>query len=124
MGFDLTGRSGNYFRANAWSWRPIMCLVHELNEALGLPITAGWEYNDGAGLHSQADCDKLAEAIEKHVAEGRQRYVMASDCRVDDAGRFLRDDQPGGKSAYETDADHILEFARFLRECGGSFEIW
>lgn len=128
MGFDLTGKSGNYFRASCWSWRPILCLVHELNDEhhLGIDLE-GWDYNDGKGLHSQRECDALAAAIEVHVAQGRKKYIMSNagtNCRVNEQGRFLGHDEPGGQSPWETDADHVLQFATFLRECGGSFEIF
>lgn len=126
MGMDVHGKSGNYFHANVWSWRPIHMLCVEVNAEQNLGLNfKGWEYNDGAGLHNQEDCDKLATALENHVKAGRKEYVLETGCslRVDDKGRLLSPGQSGGKSPYYTDADHILEFVQFLRECGGSFEI-
>lgn len=123
---DLHGKSGNYFRANVWSWRPIHALVEELNNDLFLLLDlTNWDSNDGAGLNSQEECDKLADAIEDHVKAGRKKYVLETGCslRVDDDGRFLEPGAIGGKSPYFTSASHILEFVKFLRECGGSFEI-
>ena len=29
MGMDVYGASGNYFRANCWSWRPIVEAIYE-----------------------------------------------------------------------------------------------
>jgi hypothetical protein len=128
MGFDLTGASGNYFRANVWSWRPIHEMVKRLNEEQGLKLDLEhWGTNDGAGLNTQEECDKLARALEAHVQGGEANFVYDSpyDVRVDEQGRFLvGSSAKGGKSAYHTDAEHVLEFVKFLRECGGSFEIW
>ncbi len=124
MGMDVTGASGNYFRASVWSWRPINVLCEELNQdkQLGLDLSY-WGYNDGKGLNTQAECDALANAIEEHVKQGRQKYIIVSHMQVSPSGQFL---PPGevGESAYSTDAAHVLKFAKFLRECGGSFEIW
>jgi hypothetical protein len=124
MGFDVYGKSGNYFRACCWSWRPIHALCEEVNTEnnLGLSFEL-WGSNDGAGLDNQHDCNKLADALEEHAKE-RERYVLEldSDIRVDRDGLFLPKGQPG-KSPWETDREHVLEFVKFLRECGGSFEI-
>lgn len=121
MGFDLYGKSGNYFRANVWSWRPIHNLCEEVNEENNLGLSFdGWEYNDGRGLDNQEACNKLADALEQHTKE-REKYVLetGSPLRVDSRGMLC----DKGKSPYYTDKEHILEFVKFLRECGGSFEI-
>jgi hypothetical protein len=121
MGFDLYGKSGNYFRANVWSWRPILSLCEEVNKEnnLGL-LFDGWEYNDGEGLDNQEDCNKLANALELHTKE-REKYVLetGTSLRVDSSGKICAK----GNSPYYTDREHILKFVKFLRECGGSFEI-
>lgn len=126
MGMDITGKSGNYFRANLWSWRPIHALVEELNQehSLGLDLDY-WGSNDGAGLDNQKDCDALADAIESHVQQGRRRYVLEvpGAPRVSEKGTFCAPGEPG-TSPYETSAKHLLEFVTFLRGCGGGFEIW
>lgn len=127
MGFDLTGKSGNYFRANCWSWHPILALVEQVNneDQLGLNLE-NWGYNDGGGLDNQEDCDRLASAIEKRTGLQHKHVleIAGSSCRVDASGRFLHDDEPGGQSPYSTDGEHMLEFVKFLCECGGGFEIW
>lgn len=116
MGFDLTGKSGNDFHANCWSWRPIHALCEELNNDLMLGLDlGGWGYNDGHGLHTEADCLALALAIRAHVAGGRREYVIVrADCdlRVGDDGRVLPKGTPG-KSPWSTSAEHMLEFAQF-----------
>lgn len=121
---DVTGASGNYFRANVWSWRPIHSLCMELNQEqnLGLDLE-GWGYNDGCGLHSQADCIKLATAIEDRLSKGTKKFVVLfadSPIRVAPDGTLGKE----GESPYQTEASHLQEFVKFLRECGDGFEIW
>jgi hypothetical protein len=133
MGMDVTGKSGNYFRANCWSWRPIHALIEEINQELN----CGWDLelfgsNDGAGLQTQEDCNRLADEIEKRLNAGIKKLVLHlsdSPCLVDkntgqfvDPGEIKRGQQV--ESAWSTDAEHLREFVTFLRECGGSFEIW
>ena len=57
---------GCYFRANVWAWRPIhaMCLIINKDLTVKLPITDGWGNNEGAGLETQAECDRLADGLE------------------------------------------------------------
>jgi hypothetical protein len=125
MGMDVYGKSGNYFRANVWSWRPIHVLCYDLNQKYALNLDlSGWSMNDGAGLHNQADCDALADAIEAHVADGPEEYTADCGMYCDaQTGRFVPAGTEGAKTAHYTDKEHVLEFAKFLRECGGSFEI-
>jgi hypothetical protein len=126
MGMDLHGKSGNYFRASCWSWRPIHQLVDELNDkynlALELPY---WGSNDGAGLHTQEQCNALADAIEWHIVDWPKahRHEMPSDVMVGPDGHFLKPGETGGASAYWTDKEHIEQFVTFLRNCGGEFSI-
>lgn len=125
MGFDIYGKTGNYFRASVWSWQPILAEITRLNtqRRLGLNLD-GWEYNNGHGLDSQAACNSLASAIEAEFAPDHTLLLeIAGSVRVDNEGRMLCDGESGGRSPYGTSGDHILKFARFLRECGGAFEI-
>lgn len=119
MGMDVYGKSGNYFRANIWSWRPI----HKLCETVlhtDLPL---WGSNGGAGFTTQEACDDLANRLEKHLRDFPNEAIeLESDCRVADNGQFLRS-TTAGRTAYSTDREHVAEFIKFLRECGGSFEI-
>ncbi len=129
MGMDIYGKSGNYFRASVWSWRPIHALCDDLNAKHGLGLDLShWGYNDGAGLRSAKQCEVLALALENEITrkDAPAEYELASDCRVDRQGCFV--DNWGQKttetrSAYHTDRAHIAEFIKFLRDCGGSFEI-
>ena len=62
---------GVYFRANLWSWRPIAEVINYCNNvmALNLPETflGGMHYNSGAGLETQEECNKLADAIDAMI---------------------------------------------------------
>ncbi len=62
---------GVYFRANLWSWRPIAEVINYCNNVMGLNLPetflSGMHYNSGAGLETQEECDKLADAIEAMI---------------------------------------------------------
>ena len=125
MGFDVYGKSGNYFRANIWSWRPILDLIRQVNKRQKLNLNLdGWGCNDGNGLHTQAECDALASALEKATSPNAVHSITVPGAPlVNDDGLFLAPGEAGGKSPYYTDGEHILEFCKFLRECGGEFAI-
>ncbi len=84
MGMDVIGRNpknktGEYFRANVWSWRPIhyLCwfssLSHHLEtgeKSLITPKTMdGMSHNQGDGLRSDRKCKLLAEWLEYYIEE-------------------------------------------------------
>jgi hypothetical protein len=62
---------GVYFRANLWSWRPIAEIITYCNNVIGLNLPEtflhGMHYNSGAGLETQAECHKLADAIDSMI---------------------------------------------------------
>lgn len=71
MGVDISGRkpineNGDYFASNWWGWRPIVtiCELASIDSKLKIDFS-NWGSNDGAGLRTQKQCDKLADAIEK-----------------------------------------------------------
>jgi len=132
MGMDIEGRNpanedGKYIRFNVWSWRPMLQICREVIEehSLGLS-TKWWDSNDGEGLTTQEDCNKLADAIEKHKAMTAKQFVLEHPtCRVKKGtGVFASSDYKGEtESAYSVSLDHIKEFVVFLRNCGG-FKIF
>jgi hypothetical protein len=84
MGMDVIGRNpknktGEYFRANVWSWRPIhwLCwfssLSHEMEtgEKSLIPDKTmdGMGHNQGDGLRSDRKCKLLAEWLEYYIEE-------------------------------------------------------
>lgn len=62
---------GYYFRANIWGWRPIAEVIVEVNELYHLELPKEFldsiHVNDGAGLKTQAECDKLANFMETYI---------------------------------------------------------
>jgi hypothetical protein len=79
-----------------------------------------WGYNDGDGLQTQAECDELADALERYLKKfPNDKIELESDMRVDKQGRFLPRGSMVGESAYSTDHEHVRKFIDFLRICGG-----
>lgn len=85
MGMDVIGRAarsktGEYFRNNAWWWRPLANYCVEIAPQ----ITAArkyWQSNDGDGL-DDAGALKLADALQVELDAGRtllfeKRYMGA-----------------------------------------------
>lgn len=73
---DVYGnKPDTYFRANMWSWRPIVYLTDIFLEAIKgsdyedqLKIdTEAWHYNYGAGLKNQEQCNLLARGLESII---------------------------------------------------------
>ena len=66
-----TENPGVYFRANLWSWRPIAEIINYCNDVMGLNLPEtflhGMHFNSGAGLDTQEECDKLADAIDAMI---------------------------------------------------------
>jgi hypothetical protein len=62
---------GVYFRANLWSWRPIAELITTVNQNYGLGYDDDFigklHYNDGGGLKTQEECNRLADFLESYV---------------------------------------------------------
>jgi hypothetical protein len=106
MGVDISGRKpktevGDYFCSNWWGWRPInaICEVAAYNSKLKIDFSY-WGSNDGKGLKTQKQCDKLADAIELLISENTQYnenladdddriyIVMGSWCEAG-TGRFI-----------------------------------
>jgi hypothetical protein len=88
MGVDISGRKpkteeGDYFHANWWGWRPILALSEAamLNSKLNYD-TSYWGSNDGKGLRTQKQCDKLADAIELLISNNYNEYLTEDDDRI------------------------------------------
>ena len=66
-----TQNPGVYFRANLWSWRPIAMIIASVTELYGFEHDEKFlnqlHYNDGGGLKTQAECDKLANFMESYI---------------------------------------------------------
>ena len=88
MGVDISGRkpkteAGDYFCSNWWGWRPIVVISETamLNSKLDYD-TSYWGSNDGKGLRTQKQCDKLADAIELLISNNYNEYLAEDDDRI------------------------------------------
>jgi hypothetical protein len=88
MGVDISGRkpkteAGDYFASNWWGWRPIVAISEAamLNSKLDYD-TSYWGSNDGKGLRTQKQCDKLADAIELLISNNYNEYLTEDDDRI------------------------------------------
>jgi|LWDU01.1.fsa_nt_gi hypothetical protein len=124
MGMDVYSRTNQgYFRASIWSWPSILELCVRANEANKLDLDmAKWEHNDGAGLDSSEDCVRLADALDKVIAEHGpgEKLISKKGCMAGDSLMNVL----GFTTAYSTDVEHAKEFVSFLRACGDGFAIW
>tara|TARA_Y100000310_G_scaffold115482_1_gene114044 strand:- start:1929 stop:2429 length:501 start_codon:yes stop_codon:yes gene_type:complete len=84
MGMDVygknpTSKNGEYLRQSVWGWRPLWnyaCDIGKLDETL----RKHGHCNDGAGLETQEECDKLANILQEHIDSGHckayeERYL-------------------------------------------------
>ena len=159
MGVDISGRNpktevGDYFASNWWGWRPINYICQLAAEKSKLKINFDhWGSNDGKGLRTQNQCDKLADALEKLLGndfnlkedDDRIYLCLGAWCEFG-TGQFIGSEKevllneqypygqimyssvitPDGKaveSAHSTSVGRIKDFVTFLRNCGG-FQIY
>ena len=134
MGMDIYGnapttRDGEYWQGSVWTWGDVLHAIKRVNRenSLGFDLT-GWEWNDGAGLDNQSDCDTLALALE--AALDSPHPPAADGAPLPQAAALMRALAPlqakvVSPRAAEEDARltrRINDFIRFLRHCGG-FQI-
>ena len=88
MGVDISGRkpkteAGDYFSSNWWGWRPILAISEAamINSKLDYD-TSYWGSNDGKGLRTQKQCDKLADAIELLISNNYNECLTEDDDRI------------------------------------------
>lgn len=133
MGMDVYGRKNKaaYFRASVWGWRPLHLLISEANQRHRLKISAEllkqMSFNAGAGLESQADCDRLAAALDALLTEYGDLITLDIEPtgiegevqqKLIEAGYEVM-----GGTSYRISKEHAKEFISFLRVCGG-FRVW
>jgi hypothetical protein len=88
MGVDISGRKpkteeGDYFASNWWGWRPIVAISEAAMLSGKLDYdTSYWGSNDGKGLRTQKQCDKLADAIELLISNNYNEYLTEDDDRI------------------------------------------
>ena len=88
MGVDISGRKpktevGDYFCSNWWGWRPInsICELAAYNSKLKIDFSY-WGSNDGKGLKTQKQCDKLADALELLISNNYNEYLTQDNDRI------------------------------------------
>ena len=147
MGMDVYGinprsKQGEYFRANCWSWRPIMVALDVSGAAEHLD-ERNWNLmheNSGGGARDRTVCLLMAQDLDKWIQKinqsGDERYSpreLDNICRI-----TVEPSERGGypfvpeedwdtvptQSAYQAEWDHLEEFVTFLRNCGDGFEVW
>ena len=113
MGVDISGRKpttkeGDYFQANWWGWRPINYICQLASNESKLKINFDyWGSNDGKGLRTQKQCDKLADAIEllisnspdfnEYLSEDSDRiYICLGSWCEAGTGKFIPSDKQLG----------------------------
>jgi len=159
MGVDISGRKpkselGDSFHSNWWGWRPInsICQIAAYRSKLRIDFEY-WGSNDGKGIRTQKQCDRLAEAIEELIGEDvnlkedndRIYLCLGSWCEFG-SGKFIQSEieqslnvqYPIGtllytsiiasdgtpvESSHSTSVGRVKEFVNFLKNCGG-FQIW
>ena len=88
MGVDISGKkpkteAGDYFSSNWWGWRPILALSEAAMLSSKLDYdTSYWGSNDGKGLSTQKQCDKLADAIELLISNNYNEYLTTDEDRI------------------------------------------
>jgi hypothetical protein len=143
MGMDVYGINNQdaYFRANIWSWMPIHDLIRKLgSDIIDEENLNGMMCNDGYGIKDPKICEKLASRFEvwmEHNTEGKEiepseqfkKVISQIVSAAESAARRSSKDQSEdkvitkyGDSNFPKCAvkdDHLKEFVKFLRECGG-----
>lgn len=90
MGVDISGRkpktdNGDYFGSNWWGWRPICMLCEIANHKYNLKLDMShWGSNDGKGLRTQKQCDRLADALELMLSNdsGYNEFMVDDNDRI------------------------------------------
>ena len=132
MGMDVYGRApmseeGRYFRANIWSWPPILDMM-EKTGVLPPWMIEGMRWNDGAGPNDN-QAEILADELEKMVEGMEDGNMFVLDSPIDGAiASVIQMFEEQGATVqsevvYATEVSHMREFITFCRESGG-FEVW
>jgi len=126
-GIDPVSKEGEYFRSNVWGWRPVHMICELMNRTHNLKVDMSkWGFNDGHGLKTQEDCDRLAEALDDFIKNdlgpGGTFQINVPEGRRMPEALIMKALGYKDKEKYSIQKEHLLEFVRFLRSCGG-FEI-
>ena len=104
---------GIYFRSNWWGWRPILMLCEMAKDKYRLKMDMSyWGSNDGKGLRTQKQCDRLANALElmlnndivykDFIADNSNViYMVTGSWDVTDTGKAFLDEEDELIEEYE-----------------------
>lgn len=154
MGMDVNGKAatsktGEYFRNNAWWWRPLARYCVTVAPEVAAKCKH-WQSNDGDGLDAEGSV-ALAAALQAELDAGRtaafeKEYMAGLKAMPDEkckicGGKGKRANPPvcgpgvlpcngcdhtgkvrPSQCSYPFSAENVQEFVNFLRDCGG-FEI-
>jgi hypothetical protein len=74
---------GIYFRSSWWGWRPIHMLCEMAKDKYRLKMDMSyWDSNDGKGLRTQKQCDRLADALELMLNDIVYKEFLADNSNV------------------------------------------
>jgi len=137
MGMDVYGRSGNYFRANVWSWHPLAAFCQYVGSFLS--ESCNWHTNDGEGLGAD-ESSLLGRKILQDIENGNaQKYVDRYNktqvelvCEFCDGKKYVENIHGSQKCGFcqgEGNRAHynrlsiegIKEFAEFMIESEGFY---
>ncbi len=142
MGTDVFGvepltKEGEYFRANIFSWGPIVALLsNTCSKILSEEDFKGIQFNMGYEItadKSVAIANRLAVYLEHHTEgvqldEGGNLYTDTILEKLNQTLDELEDSENtvvyvgnGGKNLVKD--EHLSEFADFCRQSGG-FQVW
>jgi len=134
MGMDVYGKApanetGEYFRANIWSWRPINQLIGE-TKVLPEEMVMDMGMNEGAGPNAE-QAKLLAYALEQAISGMDKDNEFILDDEIDGpVAAMLKELSSKGVEivsprgfVYSTDVEHVKEFIEFCKNSGG-FEVW
>jgi hypothetical protein len=106
---------GTYFHSNIWGWGTIHMLCEMANDKYKLKMNMEyWGSNDGKGLRTQKQCDRLANALElmlnndivykDFIADNSNViYMVTGSWDVTDTGEaFLEEDELNEEYDYGT----------------------
>ena len=144
MGMDVYGIApkcylkGEYFRANCWSWRPIMEAMWD-SGACEHVDEKNWELmseNSGGGARSQEACLMMADTLENWMEREFEGTVYSPESLdFDDCQVVKEPNKHGGHSftdkcdadtmsPYRVHRNHLEEWVTFLRHCGEGFQVF
>jgi hypothetical protein len=104
---------GIYFSSNWWCWRPIHILCEMANDKYKLKMNMEyWGSNDGKGLRTQKQCDRLADALELMLNhdpiykdfmanDSNVFYMVTGSWNVTDTGEVFLDEEDELNEEYE-----------------------